>query len=38
MAQRVEVELIVDLNGQAAQETVRFEIDGTGYEIDLTAD
>lgn len=38
MAQRVQVELVDDLNGEEAQETVRFGIDGTDYEIDLTAD
>ncbi|BBE21315.1 Lsr2 family protein [Arthrobacter sp. MN05-02] len=38
MAQRVQVELVDDLNGEEAQETVRFGIDGTDYEIDLTAE
>ncbi|MDQ0734692.1 histone-like nucleoid-structuring protein Lsr2 [Arthrobacter agilis] len=38
MAQRVRVELIDDLNGEVAQETVRFGVDGTDYEIDLTTD
>jgi hypothetical protein len=36
MAQRVQVELVDDLNGEVAQETVRFGVDGTEYEIDLT--
>ncbi|MHA7284194.1 histone-like nucleoid-structuring protein Lsr2 [Arthrobacter sp. TMS2-4] len=36
MAQRVQVELVDDLNGEIAQETVRFGVDGTEYEIDLT--
>lgn len=36
MAQRVQVQLVDDLNGEEAQETVRFGIDGTAYEIDLT--
>lgn len=36
MAQRVRVELVDDLNGEEAQETVRFGVDGAGYEIDLT--
>ncbi|GAA1126799.1 Lsr2 family protein [Arthrobacter flavus] len=36
MAQRVEVQLLDDLNGEEAQETVRFGIDGHKYEIDLT--
>ncbi len=38
MAQRVQVELVDDLNGDQAQETVRFGVDGTDYEIDLTTD
>lgn len=37
MAQRVQVQLVDDLNGEEAQETVRFALDGTNYEIDLTA-
>ncbi|MBG6226673.1 hypothetical protein IWX63_003272 [Arthrobacter sp. CAN_A2] len=36
MAQRVQVELVDDLTRETAQETVRFGIDGTDYEIDLT--
>ncbi len=36
MAQRVQVELVDDLNGEVAQKTVRFGVDGTEYEIDLT--
>ena len=36
MAQRVQVRLIDDLTGNEAQETVRFALDGTKYEIDLT--
>lgn len=36
MAQRVQVELVDDLNGEVADETVRFGVDGTEYEIDLT--
>ncbi|MBG6184723.1 hypothetical protein IWX65_002701 [Arthrobacter sp. CAN_A214] len=36
MAQRVQIDLIDDLNGEVAQETVRFGVDGTEYEIDLT--
>lgn len=36
MAQRVQVQLIDDLNGQEAQETIRFALDGIRYEIDLT--
>jgi hypothetical protein len=38
MAQRVQVELVDDLNGEEAQETVRFGVDGTNYEIDLTTE
>ncbi|OUM44672.1 histone-like nucleoid-structuring protein Lsr2 [Arthrobacter sedimenti] len=38
MAQRVQVQLVDDLNGEEAQETVRFGLDGTDYEIDLTTD
>ena len=36
MAQRVQVQLVDDLSGEEAQETVRFGLDGTNYEIDLT--
>lgn len=36
MAQRVQVELVDDISGEEAQETVRFGLDGTSYEIDLT--
>jgi hypothetical protein len=36
MAQRAQAELADDINGEAAQETVRFGVDGTEYEIDLT--
>lgn len=38
MAQRVQIHMIDDLNGEEAQETVRFSLDGSEYEIDLTAD
>ncbi|MBG6226518.1 hypothetical protein IWX63_003117 [Arthrobacter sp. CAN_A2] len=38
MAQRVQVELVDDLNGEVAQETVRFGVDGTEYEIDLSTE
>lgn len=38
MAQRVEVQLLDDLTGQEAQETVRFGIDGRTYDIDLTTE
>lgn len=38
MAQRVQVQLVDDLNGEEAQETIRLGLDGTEYEIDLTTD
>ncbi|MCL2788668.1 MAG: Lsr2 family protein [Micrococcales bacterium] len=37
MAQRVSVELIDDLDGSSAAETVRFGLDGVSYVIDLNA-
>jgi Lsr2 len=36
MAQKVTVALEDDLTGGPADETVRFAVDGTGYEIDLS--
>jgi hypothetical protein len=38
MAQKHIVQLIDDLDGAEAQETVAFSLDGTRYEIDLSAD
>lgn len=38
MARKIHVQLIDDLSGEDAQETVRFSIEGTDYEIDLSAD
>ena len=38
MAQKVQVLLIDDLDGSAADGTVRFGLDGTEYEIDLNAE
>lgn len=38
MAQRVQVQLIDDLTGDEAAETVSFGLDGITYEIDLTAE
>lgn len=38
MAQRVQIQLIDDLSGAEAQETVRFGLDGTEYEVDLTTE
>jgi hypothetical protein len=35
MAQKVSVILLDDMNGEEADETVEFGLDGTGYEIDL---
>jgi hypothetical protein len=37
MAQKVQTLLIDDLDGGEAEETVRFGVDGTEYEIDLSA-
>ena len=36
MAQRVNVVLVDDLNGEEAAETVTFGLDGSNYEIDLS--
>ncbi len=38
MAQRVNVILVDDLNGEDAAETVTFGLDGVNYEIDLSDD
>lgn len=37
MAQKLSVILIDDLNGEEAEGTVRFGLDGTSYEIDLSS-
>jgi hypothetical protein len=37
MAQKVQVTLVDDLDGGQAQETVAFALDGSAYEIDLSA-
>ncbi|NMR20339.1 Lsr2 family protein [Cellulomonas fimi] len=37
MAQKVQVLLVDDIDGVAADETVTFSLDGVSYEIDLTA-
>ena len=37
MAQKVQVLLVDDLDGGDATETVSFGLDGTSYEIDLSA-
>jgi len=36
MARKVTVALVDDLDGGPAQETIRFALDGAGYEIDLS--
>ena len=36
MARKVEVQLIDDIDGSKAEETVKFSIDGINYEIDLS--
>lgn len=38
MAQKVLVELVDDLDGSEAAETVSFGLDGVSYEIDLSSD
>ena len=38
MAQKVQVLLVDDVDGAAADETVTFSLDGVSYEIDLTAE
>ena len=38
MAQKIQVLLIDDLDGSQADSTVRFALDGTEYEIDLSAE
>jgi hypothetical protein len=37
VAQKIEVRLVDDLNGEPADENVQFGIDGTEYEIDLSS-
>ena len=37
MAQRVQVQLLDDITGEEAAETITFGLDGVSYEIDLTA-
>jgi hypothetical protein len=37
VAQKIQTLLIDELDGSAADSTVRFGLDGTGYEIDLNA-
>ena len=36
MATKTEVRLVDDLTGEAADTTVRFSLDGTSYELDLS--
>ena len=35
MAERIQVELVDDIDGSPAQQTVTFALDGVTYEIDL---
>jgi Lsr2 len=37
MARKVEVQLLDDIDGEAADETLKFGLDGTNYEIDVNA-
>ena len=37
MAQKVQIVLVDDLDGGPAEESVRFALDGTSYEIDLSS-
>lgn len=36
MAQHIQIDLIDDITGEEAQDTVAFSLDGTDYDIDLT--
>jgi hypothetical protein len=38
LARKIHVQLIDDLSGEDAQETIRFSVEGADYEIDLSAD
>ncbi|MFJ3957435.1 Lsr2 family protein [Arthrobacter sp. NPDC090010] len=38
MAQRVKIILVDDVDGGTADETIRFGLDGSNYEIDLSAE
>lgn len=38
VAQKVRIELLDDISGENADETVRFALDGTNYECDLTSE
>jgi Lsr2 len=37
MARKVEVKLLDDIDGSIAEETMKFGVDGTNYEIDVNA-
>jgi hypothetical protein len=37
LARKIHVQLIDDISGEDAQETIRFSLDGADYEIDLAA-
>jgi hypothetical protein len=38
MAQKIKISWVDDLDGGSAEETISFTLDGTRYEIDLSAD
>jgi hypothetical protein len=38
LARKIHVQLIDDISGEDAEETIRFSIDGANFEIDLSAD
>jgi hypothetical protein len=38
MARTVQIHLIDDIDGSVAEETLKFSLDGTTYEIDLSAE
>lgn len=38
MARHVQVQLLDDITGEEAAETIRFGLDGVSYEVDLTTD
>ncbi len=38
MARKVQVHLVDDIDGSVADETVKFALDGTAYEIDLSGE
>jgi len=38
MAQKVNIVLTDDLDGSEAEETIRFSLEGSSYELDLSAE